>query len=72
MFIDLNSKWFQAYCRALLETDQEQTQIYIQDALEKINQRLVLPDVSPDERDAIGIASRYLKLMETEEFRRAS
>jgi len=72
VFLDLNSKWFQAYCRALLEPDHEQAQFYIQDALVRIDERLNFPDLGTEERDAIKIATRYLTLMEDEELRRAS
>jgi hypothetical protein len=63
-FINFNSKWFQSYCRAVLESDSRLAAIYIQDALIVINERLSEPDVHQDERDAIHIATRYLNLIE--------
>jgi hypothetical protein len=64
-FINFNSKWFQSYCRAVLENDSRLANIYIRDALMVINERLNEADVHEDERDAIGIATRYLNLIET-------
>jgi hypothetical protein len=64
-FINFNSKWFQSYCRAVLESDSGLANIYIQDALVVINERLSELDVHEDERDAIDIATRYLNLIET-------
>jgi hypothetical protein len=36
--VDLHSKWFQAYRRAVLENDREIAQIYIEDALTSIRE----------------------------------
>lgn len=72
MFIDLQSKWFQAYCRALLEADREQAQVYVEDALERIDERLRRVDVSEEEREAISTASRYLKVMAGEKLPKAA
>ena len=64
-FIDFNSKWFQSYCRAVLESDSGLANIHIQDTLVVINERLREVDVHEDERDAIDVATRYSNLIET-------
>lgn len=72
MFIDLKSKWFQCYCRALLETDPEQAQVYIADALDRIDERMHCPEIASEERQAIVIATRYLQMMAGDELRHAA
>src|SRR5215470_12394650 len=69
MFIDFKSKWFQAYCRALLESDREQAQVYIEEALARIDERSRASELQRDELDAMGVATRYLNLMGNPESR---
>ena len=69
MFIDFKSKWFQAYCRALLESDREQAQVYIEEALARIDERSRALELQKDELDAMGVATRFLNLMGDTEFR---
>jgi len=69
MFIDFKSKWFQAYCRALLESDREQAEVYIEEALARIDERSRASELRRDELDAMGLATRYLNLMGNPESR---
>ena len=60
MLFKLNSDWFQSYCDALLSSEPEATQIYIDKALCRIDERLSDPDLSDDEGQAIQAARSYL------------
>lgn len=70
MLIDFNSKWFQTYCRAVLEGDPEIAQIYIDEALSAISQAGA-GQVSDAERQAMQAASRYLSLIKSVELPKA-
>ena len=71
MLIDFNAKWFQAYCRAVLEDDREMAQIYIEDALGVIAEaRRGQPgDV---QREAMDAATRYLTRIKELELRQSA
>ena len=67
MRIALEADWFKSYCDALLSSEPEATQVYIEEALHSIDQRLSNPDLSDDERQAIAAATKYLvRIRETE------
>lgn len=63
MLLDPKSKWFRAYCRAVMEDDPEVVHGYIRDAFVEINQRSREPDLNDSEREALSVASRYLSLI---------
>ena len=72
MLLDLKSKWFQAYCRAVMEGEPEVARVYVRDALIEINDRMRKPDLSESEREALSVASRYLGLIARVELAKAS
>ena len=63
MLLDFKSKWFQSYCRAVMESEPDAARIYIRDAFIAINERLHAPDVTASEREALFVATRYLSLI---------
>lgn len=63
MLLDFKARWFQAYCRAVMEEEPEVARGYIRDAFIEINQRLRAPDLNDAEREALAVASRYLGLI---------
>jgi len=63
MLLDFKARWFQAYCRAVMEDESEAAHRYIRDAFIEINQRLRAPDLNDSEREALSVASRYLSLI---------
>ena len=63
MLLDFKSKWFQSYCRAVMESEPDAARIYIRDAFIAINERLHAPDVTVSEREALFVATRYLSLI---------
>jgi len=63
MLLELNSKWFQAYCRAVMENEPDIARGYVEDAYLQIDQRLCAPDISQSEREALTVASHYLDLI---------
>jgi hypothetical protein len=60
MFVDFESKWFQCYCEAVLESEPGVARVYAQNALACIDERLRAFDVSAEEREAMDMAVRYL------------
>jgi hypothetical protein len=72
MLLDLNSRWFQAYCRAVMEDEPNIARAYIEDASMQIDKRLCAPDISQSEREALTVASHYLDLIRKVELPRAS
>jgi hypothetical protein len=72
MLLDLKSKWFRSYCRAVMENQPDAARIYIRDAFVAINDRLQAPDISESEREALYAAARYLSLILKVELPKAS
>jgi hypothetical protein len=72
MFLDFNSKWFQSYCRAVMEDQPDVGRNYIRDAFIEINQRLHTPGLGDSEREALFVATRYLNLILRTELAKAS
>jgi hypothetical protein len=72
MLVDFKSKWFQSYCRAVMEDQPDEARIYIQDAFIEINQRLHTPGLADSEREALLVAMRYLSLILRVELPKAS
>jgi hypothetical protein len=72
MLLDFKSKWFQSYCRAVMESDPDEARIYIRDAFIEISDRLRSPDVTEYEREALLVATRYLNLILRVELAKAS
>jgi hypothetical protein len=72
MLLDFKSKWFQSYCRAVMESEPDAARIYIRDAFIDINDRLHSPDVTASEREALSVATRYLALILRVELAKAS
>lgn len=70
--VPLNSKWFQSYSRALLEDDPNVANIYVNRALDIINETLKQPQLENSEREAILVTVRYLRLIEHQELKKAS
>ena len=63
MFASYSSKaWFRSYSRALFESDPALARLYIRDATVVFNQCLCDPVLDDEEREAIGVAIRYLDL----------
>jgi hypothetical protein len=71
-FVNFKSKWFQSYCRAVLESDPGLAHLYIKEALTNMNQRSQESDLQSEERDAIAVAIRYLKSIDHQEVTKAS
>jgi hypothetical protein len=63
-FIDLNAPWFQSYSRAVLENDPNVLRTYVKTALDVISETLNQPDLGEEERKAISVAERELRLIE--------
>lgn len=63
MLLDFKARWFQAYCRAIMEDEPEAAHRYLHDAAIEINHRMRAPDLSDAEREALSVASKYLNLM---------
>ena len=72
MLLDVKSKWFRAYCRAVLEEKPDTACAYIDDAIFEIDQRKRLPDLNDSERKALEVAARYLNLIREVELPKAS
>ena len=72
MLLDFKSKWFQSYCRAVMESEPDVARIYIRDAFIEINERLHSSDVTASEREALSVATRYLSLILKVELAKAS
>ena len=72
MFWNYKARWFQSYCRAVMEAEPSTARNYIRDAFIEINQRLQAPDLADSERQALFIASRYLSLILQVELAKAS
>lgn len=72
MFVNFDSKWFQSYCNAVLESDPRIARAYIDDTRVNIEKRLHAPGVPDLERDAMQAALRYLNLINEIELRKAS
>jgi hypothetical protein len=62
--VALNSKWFQSYSRAVLESDPNVARTYLKIALDVINETLKQSDLENDERTAISSAVHFLQLIE--------
>jgi hypothetical protein len=65
-FLNLDSKWFQCYSRAVLEDDLRLRRIYVKGALNLINEALSRQSLEENEREAISVAAHELHLMERE------
>jgi hypothetical protein len=65
-FLNLDSKWFQCYSRAVLEDDLRLRRIYVKDALNMISEALSRQGLEENEREAISVAAHELHLMERE------
>lgn len=63
MFPQFKPVWFQSYCRAVMEDEPEAARAYIRVAFTEINERLLAPDLSASELEALSVASRYLNLI---------
>ena len=72
MLLDFKSKWFQSYCRAVMESEPDTARVYIRDAFIEINERLHASDVTASEREALSVATRYLSLILRVELAKAS
>lgn len=66
----LNSKWFQSYCRAALESDPNLARIYVKNALDVLNETLNETLLTRSEREAVASAIHYLSLIEHQELRK--
>jgi hypothetical protein len=71
-FVNFNSKWFQSYCRAVLESDPRMARVYIKEALTNMNRRLQERDLQSDEREAITVAARYLNAIDRSQVSKAA
>jgi hypothetical protein len=60
MPVNFQSKWFQSYCRAILEIEPTKARLYIRDAFIEINERRGSPALNQAEREALSIAMRNL------------
>ena len=67
-----NSKWFQSYSRAVLESDPNLARIYVKNALDVLNETLNQSLLKENERKAIASAIHYLLLIERQELQKAS
>ena len=67
MFVNFNSRWFQAYCQALFEDDPVVASLRVQDAVRAIQARTFERDVGVDEREALNVAARYLTVVQDEQ-----
>jgi hypothetical protein len=72
MFPKFKLPWYPAYCRAVLESNPELADAYIQDAMAIMNERLIRPDLGDYERQALSLAFRYLTLIKSHELKKAS
>jgi hypothetical protein len=72
MLLDFKAKWFQSYCRAVMESEPDLARGYIRDAFIEINERLHEPTLSDSERQALFAATRYLSLILKVELTKAS
>lgn len=64
--LNLDSKWFRCYSRALLTDDLDLRRIYVMDALNVISEALSRQDLEEDERKVISVAANELHRMERE------
>jgi len=46
MLLDFKAKWFQSYCRAVMESEPDLARGYIRDAFIEINERLHEPTLT--------------------------
>ena len=72
MLVDFQLEWFKLYCKALLESEPHTARELIKNAVSSIDERLCLPDLSDEEREAMLAAVRYLSLIDETELPRAS
>ena len=72
MLLDVKSKWFRAYCRAVLEEKPDTACAYIDDAILEIEERKRVPALNESEREALEVAARYLNLIRQVELPKAS
>ena len=70
--VPFNSKWFQSYSRAVLESDPNLARIYVKNALDVLNETLNQSLLKENERKAIASAIHYLRLIERQELQKAS
>ena len=72
MLVDFQSEWFKLYSKALLESEPRVARELIKSAVCSIDERLCLPDLSNEEREAMLAAVRYLSLINETELPKAS
>ena len=70
--LSLNSKWFQSYSKAVLESDPHLARLYVKNALDVLNETLNQTLITESERKAVARAVYYLRLIEHQELRKAS
>ena len=63
MLLDFQARWFQSYCRAIMEDEPNAAHRYLHEAAVEIDQRMRAPDLSDAEREALSVASKNLNLM---------
>lgn len=72
MLVDFQSEWFKLYCKALLASEPENARELIKNAITRIDERLGLPDLGDEQREAMLAAVRYLSLISETELPKAS
>jgi hypothetical protein len=72
VLVDLESEWFKLYCKAVLESEPDTARLFVKSAIESIDERLQIPEVSQEEREAMLAAIRYLTLLNECELPKAS
>lgn len=72
MLVDFESEWFKLYCKAILESEPDRARVLIRSALNTIDERLLVPDIGQEEREAMLAAMRYLALIDESELPKAS
>jgi len=72
VLVDFESEWFKLYCKAVLEGEPQAARELINNAVSSIDERLCLPDLSNQEREAMLAAARYLSLISDTELPKAS
>lgn len=70
--IPLNSRWFRSYSRAVLTEDLRLRRIFVNLAIDVINETLCRPDLEETEREAVSAAAHNLHLMERERLNNGS
>jgi hypothetical protein len=68
MFTNFEAEWFQAFRRAVLESEPDLAYSYAEDALTIIGERLRDPDTGEAERQAMNGAIRSLNLIRRTDF----